>query len=66
MLAEDTCILYELELGYTCSSNVGTFVCLFAAHLKLNFSLRIFTTMPTLMFTHAHLLNLHVNMWLIM
>ena len=53
--------MYVLRLGkrFECS-NLHSF----AAHFKLNFSLRIFTAMRTLMFAHVHLCNR--NVWLIM
>ena len=52
------CIL-GLRKRFECSN-----IRLFAVHLKLNFSLRSFAAMPTLMFAHAHLCNL--NVWSIM
>ena len=48
-----------LEKRFECSN-----LCLFAVHSKLNFSLRSFAAMPTLMFPHVHLCNL--NVWSIM
>ena len=52
------CIVIRAGKRFECS-NLRSFT----MHLKLNFSLRSCTAMPTIMFAHVHLYNL--NVWLI-